>query len=56
MRILWRLTGYGWRHKWYLAGAFATMSAATLSAMIIPALLGSAIDERSLPTWEELLR
>ena len=45
MKILLRLAGYGWRHQWYLAGAFATTSAATLSAMIIPALLGSAIDE-----------
>jgi ATP-binding cassette subfamily B protein len=45
MNILLRLTGYGWRQKWYLAGAFGAMSAATLSAMIIPALLGSAIDE-----------
>ncbi len=45
MRILLRLTGYGWRHKWYLGGAFATMSAATVSMMAIPALLGSAINE-----------
>ena len=45
MRILIRLLGYSWRHKWYLAGAFVTMTGATLSAMVIPRLLGSAIDE-----------
>ena len=44
MKILLRLAGYGWRQKWYLAGAIVTMSAATLSMMAIPALLGSAIN------------
>ena len=44
MKILLRLTGYGWRQKWYLAGAIVTMSAATLSMMAIPALLGGAIN------------
>jgi len=45
LKILWRLTGYTWRHKWYLTGAFFTMSAATLSGLAVPRLLGSAIDE-----------
>ena len=45
MKILWRLTGYAWRYKWGLAGAYATMAAASVSAMFVPLLLGTAIDE-----------
>ena len=45
MGIFIRLTGYGWRHQWYLLGAFVTMSLSTVSIMAIPVLLGSAIDE-----------
>ena len=45
MKILWRLTGYAWRYKWHLAGAYATMAAASVSAMFVPLLLGTAIDE-----------
>ena len=45
MRILLRLTGYSLRHKRYLAGAYVTMAAATLATMIIPRLLGTAIDQ-----------
>ena len=44
MRVLIRLLGYGWRQKWYLVGAYVTMSGATLSSMAVPLLLGSAID------------
>ena len=43
--VLTRLVGYGWRHRKYMAGAFLTMVGATLSAMVIPRILGSAIDE-----------
>ena len=44
MTILLRLTGYSWRHKWYLMGAFVATSLATIAAMVIPQLLGEAID------------
>ena len=40
-----RLTKYAWGHKWYLIGAYLAMIAATVSAMVIPRILGSAIDE-----------
>jgi len=43
--ILARLVRYGWRHKFYMAGAFLTMTGATLAAVIIPRTLGAAIDE-----------
>ena len=45
MRVALRLTKYAFRHKWYLIGAYATMIASTLSAMVIPRVLGNAIDE-----------
>ena len=44
-RVLLRLTGYAWRHKWHLGAAYAAMMVATLSAVVIPRLLGNAIDE-----------
>ena len=45
MKVLVRLTGYAWRHKGLLAGAYVTMTGATLAAMVIPRLLGTAIDQ-----------
>ena len=45
MRVVFRLTKYAFRHKWYLIGAYAAMIASTLSAMVIPKMLGDAIDE-----------
>ena len=45
MSILVRLTKYAFRHKWYLIGAYAAMTASSLSALVIPRLLGEAIDE-----------
>ena len=45
MRVVFRLTKYAFRHKWYLIGAYAAMIASTLSAMVIPRILGDAIDE-----------
>ena len=45
MRVVFRLTKYAFRHKWYLIGAYAAMIASTLSAMVIPRMLGDAIDE-----------
>ena len=52
MRILLRLTGYAWRHKWHLAGAYVTMAAATVSVMFVPYLLGTGIDEALNPAVE----
>ena len=45
MRVVFRLMKYAFRHKWYLVGAYAAMVASTLSAMVIPRVLGDAIDE-----------
>ncbi len=44
MKTLLRLTGYGWRHKPYLLGAYAATTFATIGAIAIPRLLGTAID------------
>ena len=44
MRVLWRLAKYGLRYRWRLAGTYAAMFGAVLSSMLIPRLLGSAID------------
>ena len=45
MSVVFRLTKYAFRHKWYLIGAYTAMLASTLSAMVIPKMLGDAIDE-----------
>ena len=45
MRILFRLTRYAFRHRWYLIGAYAAMVASSLSALVIPRMLGEAVDE-----------
>ena len=45
MRVLFRLTKYAFRHRWYLTGAYAAMVASSLSALVIPRMLGEAIDE-----------
>ena len=44
MRVAFRLMKYAFRHKRYLIGAYAAMIASTLSAMVVPRLLGDAID------------
>ena len=44
MRVLLRLSRYAWRHPWYLAGAYVAMSIATLAALVVPPLLGTAVD------------
>ncbi len=44
MRVAFRLMKYAFRHKWHLVGAYAAMIASTLSAMVVPRLLGDAID------------
>jgi ABC-type multidrug transport system fused ATPase/permease subunit len=45
LRVLLRLSKYAWRHPWYLVGAYVTMTLATLSAMAVPPLLGTAVDQ-----------
>ncbi len=45
MSVLFRLTKYAFRHKWYLLGAYAAMVASSLSALVVPRMLGEAIDE-----------
>ncbi len=45
MSVLFRLTKYAFRHKWYLIGAYAAMVASSLSALVVPRMLGEAIDE-----------
>ena len=57
MKVLIRLTGYAWRHRWHLLGAFVTMAASTICMMVIPSLLGTAIDEAvSTGVHSQLLR
>ncbi len=45
MSVLLRLTKYAFRHKWYLIGAYAAMVLSSLSALVVPRMLGEAIDE-----------
>ena len=45
MTILWRLARSAWNHKWYLLAAYVAMTASTLSALLIPRLMGTAVDE-----------
>ena len=45
MKVLFRLMKYAFRHKWYLIGAYAAMTASSLSAIVTPRMLGEAIDE-----------
>ena len=45
MRILLRLAFYATRHPRHLIGAYVSMAVATLSALVIPRLLGTAIDQ-----------
>ena len=45
MSVLFRLMKYAFRHKWYLVGAYAAMVASSLSALVVPRMLGEAIDE-----------
>ena len=45
MRVVFRLMKYAFRHKRYLVGAYLAMLASALSAMVIPRILGDAIDE-----------
>ena len=44
MRVVFRLMKYAFRHKWYLVGAYVAMVASTLSALVVPRMLGDAID------------
>ena len=45
MKVLVRLAGYAFRHKGRLALAYVSMFGATVAAIAIPKMLGSAIDE-----------
>ena len=45
MRILWRVTKYGFHYPWLLGGAYAMNIATTAAALAIPPLMGDAIDE-----------
>ena len=45
MRILWRLTKYGFRYPWLLGGAYVMNLATAASALTIPPLMGNAIDQ-----------
>ncbi len=45
MSVLFRLMKYAFRHKWYLIGAYTAMVASSLSALVVPRMLGEAIDE-----------
>ena len=45
MKILWRLKGYGLRYKWRLAAAYVCTAVTLAGALVIPRLLGTAVDE-----------
>ena len=45
MRTLLRITKYGLRYKWHMIGGYASMTLATVSMMVIPRVIGLAIDE-----------
>ena len=45
LRVIWRFKGYPLRYKWHLAAAYVCLTAAALIALVIPRLLGNAIDE-----------
>ena len=45
MKILWRITKYGFSYPWLLGWAYAMNLAATAAALAIPPLMGGAIDE-----------
>ena len=45
MKILWRITKYGFSYPWLLGWAYAMNLAATAAALAIPPLMGDAIDE-----------
>ena len=45
LRVLWRFRGYALHYKWHLAGVYVCLIATTGFALVIPRLLGNAIDE-----------
>ena len=45
MKVLLRLAGYGLRHKRRLLAAYCVMTVTAVAHMVIPRLLGTAIDE-----------
>ena len=45
MRMLARIVGLALRHKWMLLGAYLFMAAATTAYMLLPMLVGRAVDD-----------
>ena len=45
MRILWRISKYGFRYRWIFAAAYVLNLATTLVALTVPPLMGQAVDE-----------
>ena len=45
LRVTWRLAAYPLRYKWHLAGVYVCLTVSSLIALVIPRLLGVAIDE-----------
>ena len=45
MRTLLRITKYGLRYKWRMIASYVSLILATVSMMVIPRLIGLAIDE-----------
>ena len=44
-KVLWRLKEYPLRYKWRMASAYVCLATTTVIALVIPRLLGEAIDE-----------
>lgn len=45
MKLLFRLTKYGWRHKRMMTAAYTTVAVATVLKLVIPLLIGTSIDQ-----------
>jgi len=45
VKLLFRLTKYGWRHKRMMTAAYTTVAVATLLKLVIPLLIGTSIDQ-----------
>ena len=45
MRMLARIVGLALRHKWLLLGAYVFMAGATAAYMVLPVLVGGAVDD-----------
>ena len=48
MNVILRIISMAFRHKWHMAGAYATMAGAVTAYLFLPSLFGDAIDKIKL--------